>query len=632
LKKVGVQRDWTWEQTLRAAIQDPTFRAIKEPTARKEAIERYQDELKVQDKEREKERATKLRNDFRTMLSRHREIKHYTRWKTALPMIEGEAAFRLTDNTEEKKKLFREYITELHQSFEDKRYQDHEAAMGELASLMRDIQVTPETRWQDARTQLKSHPTFVNDQKYRTLADSEILDQFQLQIRRLWEDVNTIKQREKQLKHREERKARDGFIDLLSELKNQDKIKPDSTWKEVYPMVEDEQRYQALLDTAKSGKAGADVSTPQDLFFDVLDDFERELADVRVVADSVMKDARYRFTTKTTEEDFLTLLGDDKRTVLTNKSVLHAAYKKLHYHATLHEEDLARDEKRHQRKAIDALRSRIKRLDPPVDPEDRYDDIRPRLERYDEFTALTEDERRAAFDKHMGRLQEDAERDRERSRRAHARDDRSSRRSDRDRERRRSRSPPGGAAATQREREMDAYEADRRRAVEQRERQYRRSSNGGLSPPPREGVPRRATGRDVMDRGVDDRRLREDRYDRERRERDAERERAYVSRADPYAKAADLDYGESSDGPGSASQSVARSGGGGGGNGKRAGSEARERERASKRVRTEGRLGSDGGHGHGNGAGEKDAVMDADAEKEEVALQSGSEEGEIEEV
>ena len=320
---------------------------------------------------------------------------------------------------------------------------------------------------------------------------------------------------------------------------------------------------------------------------------------------------RFKFSPKTSLDEFLDVVLRDERMTYYPKSRLEAVYKKLQQHALDHEEDLARDEKRSQRKAIDALRSRIKRLEPPVELEDSWEQVRPRLERYDEYNALHSDEdRRAAYEKHMSRLQDD-ERDRaRRHERERTRDDRHSSR----RERRRSRTPV---------REMDPYEADRRRAVEQRERQYRHASNGGLSPPPRERRPRD----DRHDRDDRDRRDRQGsltRYDRERRERDAERERAYITRADPYAKASELDYGDSSDG---ASRPQSSHGG------KRAGSETGSR-RVAKRARTDkgASVGAAGERVARNGGSKSPAATATDQQEEPPALQSGSEEGEIEEV
>lgn len=227
---------------------------------------------------------------------------------------------------------------------------------------------------------------------------------------------------------------------------------------------------------------------------------------------------------------------------------------------------MERDAKRQQRKAIDALRSRIKHLEPPVAIGDTWEQVRPRVERYEEYKLVnSDDDRQVAFDKHMNRLKEDAaerervrRHDRERDR---ARDERHTSR--RDRDRRRSRTPN----------REDAYEADRRRAATERERQYRHSSAGGLSPPPRER-------RDRSDRYVRDDRDRSERqvslsvYDRERREREAERERSYISRADPRAKASELDYGDSSDAP-SRPESVS---------GKRASGEQDSRRQAKVRL------------------------------------------------
>ena len=172
--------------------------------------------------------------------------------------------------------------------------------------------------------------------------------------------------------------------------------------------------------------------------------------------------------------------------------------------------------RRERRNNIDALRSRIKHLDPPVTLDDTWETTRPRIERLEEYAALPDDEdRRAAFDKHLARLQ-DAER---------------SRRHRRDRSRR-SHTPQA---------EHNAYAEDRRRAIEQRERQYRHAS-GGLSPPPRD---RRAPPRD-------DRRSLDDppppRRERGRYDGPPPRERAYVSRADPQSRGSDLlDYGDEPD-------------------------------------------------------------------------------------
>lgn len=195
---------------------------------------------------------------------------------------------------------------------------------------------------------------------------------------------------------------------------------------------------------------------------------------------------------------------------------------------------------RHQRRAIDALRSEIKHLDPPVRVADTWEDVRPRVEKSKEYRALDTDElRRSAFDKVIKRLKEKEE-DREKDRRSR-RDERDQRNGHKDDRRARASRTP----------EIDAYEADRRKAMAARERQYNKNRSAGLSPPP-ESDRYRDRERD-RDRRRDDRHGRLDRsppprYDRERERRppreDDERERLYRSRGDPRGGRDELNYGE----------------------------------------------------------------------------------------
>jgi pre-mRNA-processing factor 40 len=143
----------------------------------------------------------------------------------------------------------------------------------------------------------------------------------------------------------------------------------------------------------------------------------------------------------------------------------------------LHDDELRRDEedKRHaERKhhdAIDDLRSKIRRLDPPVTLSDTWEKVRPRIEKSKEYKALKSDElRRAAFDKHLRRLKE----------KEHGKE---SRRRSVDRDHRNGHSPRRRHASHTPE--YDAYEEHRRKAQADRERQYQRSSISRLSPAPR---------------------------------------------------------------------------------------------------------------------------------------------------
>jgi len=269
LKRSGVQSDWTWEDTMKAIIKDPQYRALKDPKDRKAAFEKYVVEARQQDKEREKERLAKLRSDFGTMLRSHPEIKHYTRWKTARPIIEGETIFRSTSDDTERRQLFEEYILDLKKSHAETEIAARKAAQEDLVALLKFLDLEPYTRWSDAQDMISSSEPFQNDAKFKTLTKSDVLTAFENHIKALERTFNDARQLEKSSKQRRERQNRDQFVALLAELRTAGKIKAGTRWMDLHTLIEDDPRYVAML-----GQAG---STPLDMFWDMVEEEERAL-------------------------------------------------------------------------------------------------------------------------------------------------------------------------------------------------------------------------------------------------------------------------------------------------------------------------------------------------------------------
>ncbi len=623
LKRSNVQPDWTWEQTMRATIKDPQYRALKDPKDRKSAFEKYVAEVRLQEKDKEKERLAKVRADFMSMLRSHPEIKHYTRWKTAQPIVEGETIYRSARSDEERRQLFEEYIIELKKAHKENETTNRTMALEQLTGLLNALDLEPYTRWSEARGIIKRTEAFQADEKFQSLTKLDILKAFENHIKSLERSFNDARQKEKNLKARRERQNRDGFHDLLKDLKTAGKIKAGTKWMEIKSMIEDDPRYVAML-----GQSG---STPLDLFWDMVEEEERMLRakrnDVLDVLDvsnlwltsdnpstlTNPQDKRYELTQKTTLDEFLSVMQTDRRTANLDRDSISLIYERLREKVLRRTEEDKHHAERHQRRATDALRSKIKHLEPPVAVGDTWEQVRPRIEKFEEFHALDSDElRHAAFEKHMRRLkekEEDLEKERAR-RETRDRDRERDRDAGRDRDFRNGHAPRRPHTRTP---EPDAYEADRKKAMADRERQYRRSGATGLSPPP----PRYDRDeRDRYDRGS--RQVSLSHYDRERREREAERERTYISRADPRDKGSELDYGDS-----------------------RAGSMRRRRDsegenspgsrRDVKRTRRDGasreRTFSPRRHRSRTPA----VKVEPEPIKEDPGLRSGSEEGEIEE-
>ena len=269
LRRANVQPEWTWEQTMRATIKDPQYRALKDPKDRKAAFEKFAIEVRAQEKEKAKERLAKLRTDFRTMLSRHPEIKHYSRWKTIKPILEGETIFKSTTDDQERRQFFQEYIMELKKRNIEQEAVERKSAMNDLVAILKALDLEPYTRWSEAQGVIQSNERFQSDAKFQLLSKSDVLTAFENHIKSLERTFNEAKQQQKATKARRERQNRDRFIEALKELRDKGKLNAGSKWMNILPLVEEDPRYVAML-----GQSG---STPLDLFWDMVEEEERAL-------------------------------------------------------------------------------------------------------------------------------------------------------------------------------------------------------------------------------------------------------------------------------------------------------------------------------------------------------------------
>lgn len=269
LRRSNVQPDWSWEQTMRATIKDPQYRALKDPKDRKTAFEKYAVQVRQQEREKAKERLAKLRTDFGNMLRTHPEIKHYSRWKTIRPILEGETVFRSTDKEDERKQLFEEYVVELKKQNIEQEAASRRSALDDLGAILKALELEPYTRWSQAQEVIQSNERIQSDDRFKLLSKSDVLTAFENHIKSLERSFNDARQQQKSNKARRERQARDRFIELLQSLRSQGKLKAGTKWKNILPEVENDPRYVAML-----GQSG---STPLDLFWDVVEEEERAL-------------------------------------------------------------------------------------------------------------------------------------------------------------------------------------------------------------------------------------------------------------------------------------------------------------------------------------------------------------------
>ncbi|KAK3085191.1 U1 snRNP protein, partial [Teratosphaeriaceae sp. CCFEE 6253] len=71
------------------------------------------------------------------MLATHEDITHFTRWKTAKPLIEREAVFKQAGTEDERRQMFDEYVGELKRKHAELDLENRRTAMQELDSILK---------------------------------------------------------------------------------------------------------------------------------------------------------------------------------------------------------------------------------------------------------------------------------------------------------------------------------------------------------------------------------------------------------------------------------------------------------------------------------------------------------------
>ncbi|KIJ20730.1 hypothetical protein PAXINDRAFT_57698, partial [Paxillus involutus ATCC 200175] len=282
LRKAGVDADWSWDQTMRAIITDPLYKALNTLAEKKAAWQKFTDALRAKEEEEREARLSKLRPAIRNTLKGNPNVFHYTTFSTADKLFSQHPIWQQAKIEAERKLIFEEYVAELKQREVQETRAARSRSISKIVTLFKELGVDVLTRWRKAHEMVLESEEWKNDEELRKLPTLDILLAF--------EDYSRVKEREfeEQMRRaqvekiRTERKAREAFRALLKELVDAGKVKARTKWRQVYPTFASDERYLNLL-----GKPG---SNPLELFWDVADQLDQKLdAKIAIVEESIRR-------------------------------------------------------------------------------------------------------------------------------------------------------------------------------------------------------------------------------------------------------------------------------------------------------------------------------------------------------
>lgn len=177
---------------------------------------------------------------------------------------------------------------------------------------------------------------------------------------------------------------------LLAELEQSGRIVAGTQWNSIYPLLEPDERYQNLL--------GTPGSSPLDLFWDLVDSLDMKAEEEQRKFEAMLDGMKVRVSEETTFDEFLKEVEKNETAQEHSEVVVAAVFEKVSFSKacgdfvnpelipsplTQLRARAIRQGKEERRRAekvlrlqIDDLRYAFKKLDPPVDLESTYEEVR----------------------------------------------------------------------------------------------------------------------------------------------------------------------------------------------------------------------------------------------------------------
>lgn len=267
LKYHDVDENSQWEETHRKIITAELYKALDSLAEKKNAFAKYQRKI-VDDRLAAKaERMEKLRPALQALFASNREIKSWSTIKTA-NMVFARNRIWESAKEDEREPILEAYTRDMRLREEGEARALRSRNLEALSSLIRTLDITVSTRWRQAHDLIVSSEAFKADTDLEKIDTVDILDVYDGYARDLEKEHEEESRKYRISRVREARKARDGFKDLLHELREKGELTGAAKWKDHYPSIKSDERYLNLL-----GKTG---SNPLELWMDAVDDLNEE--------------------------------------------------------------------------------------------------------------------------------------------------------------------------------------------------------------------------------------------------------------------------------------------------------------------------------------------------------------------
>ncbi|CAA6667105.1 unnamed protein product [Spirodela intermedia] len=374
LESANVESDWTWDQAMKAIINDKRYGALKTLGERKQAFNEYLGQRKKQELEERRIKQKKAREDFTTMLEECKELTSSTRWSKAVTLFEDDERFSAVERPREREDLFETYKLELQKKEKAKAAEEHKQNIIEYRAFLESCDFIKATsQWRKVQDRLE------DDERCSRLEKIDRLEIFQEYIR----DLEKQEEEQRKIQKLMEEHIAVGILTTRTH------------WRDYCLKVKDLPPYIAV----SSNTSG---STPKDLFEDMAEELEKQYHEDKTRVKDALKMGQITLTASWTFEDFKASVPEDEVLQKISETNFKLIFDELMERQREKEEKEAKKRQRLADNFSDLLYS-IKE----ITASSRWDDCKSLFDETQEYRSLGEENfGREIFEEYILHLQE----------------------------------------------------------------------------------------------------------------------------------------------------------------------------------------------------------------------------------
>ncbi|XP_065843846.1 pre-mRNA-processing factor 40 homolog B-like [Oscarella lobularis] len=313
LKEKGIQSTASWEYAIRQISGDTRFHAVKRGNERKQLFNEYKAQAAKDERELQRQKAKQLREDLKKLFESHEKFHSEIRWRYVCDIFQDAPEFQAVP-VSERRDVFEDVVFQLTRKEEAEERKQREENRSVMRTIYNGMKITYKTTWDECLRMLKENPEYTEDSSLQDMDKEDVLTAFQDYIIELEKAYEAVRAKNRSETRHQERKNREAFVDLLTELQAAAKLDSTSLWMDLYPEVNSDARYDALL-----GQMG---SNPLELFKLYVADLKDQVHDGKKIVKQILKDADVSKDLDLSYEKLECVVAADDRTRKIERDVL----------------------------------------------------------------------------------------------------------------------------------------------------------------------------------------------------------------------------------------------------------------------------------------------------------------------